>query len=316
MTNDDRLTNLLSDWLAEQPRTAPDQLIETILSDLQRAPQRASWKATLRRFTLLNSRTVRYSLVAGALVVALLGGYAISSRSPTSAPGGQPQLTSPPAAFATPTGTATPVATPTVASSLVPMPSPTGASPSATPFSYGPISTPDGWVGYVSDRYGFTVGRPPDWTVDRAKHDWTLTRDAATAWFSSGAEAFNSPSGDVRVSAWKVPFAPGEEIGGLGSPEDLVPWIQAYCDIQQNTDCDQILDRALPLCVEKRDCHPGLLVPFADDVQAFFTGGTAGNGMTVVAVWRPESDPSVLGYGGARQLLEDFLSTMGVVHVP
>jgi hypothetical protein len=34
--------------------------------------------------------------------------------------------------------------------------------------------------------------------------------------------------------------------------------------------------------------------------------------MVVIAVWRPESHPSVAPFGGARQLLEAFLSTMCV----
>ena len=34
--------------------------------------------------------------------------------------------------------------------------------------------------------------------------------------------------------------------------------------------------------------------------------------MTVVAVWRGQGDPTVATYGGSRQLLEAFLSTMSV----
>ena len=70
------------------------------------------------------------------------------------------------------------------------------------------------------------------------------------------------------------------------------------------------------LCVEVRDCHPGLLVgvapPFDREVQAFFTGGDYGGQMVVVTVWRGESDPSVARYGGARRLIEAFLLTMCV----
>ena len=45
-----------------------------------------------------------------------------------------------------------------------------------------------------------------------------------------------------------------------------------------------IHERAVPLCLEKRDCHPGLLAPFVDNVQAFFTNGSEGAPMTVVAI--------------------------------
>ena len=61
------------------------------------------------------------------------------------------------------------------------------------------------------------------------------------------------------------------------------------------------------------DRHPGLLVPFENDVQAFFSGGIyAQDAMTVVAVWRAESSRHVARYGGSRRLLEAFLSTMEV----
>ena len=80
-----------------------------------------------------------------------------------------------------------------------------------------------------------------------------------------------------------------------------------------NSPCTGIADRAVELCLEKWDCHPGLLVPFENDVQAFFSGGIyAQDAMTVVAVWRAESSRHVARYGGSRRLLEAFLSTMEV----
>jgi hypothetical protein len=78
------------------------------------------------------------------------------------------------------------------------------------------------------------------------------------------------------------------------------------------TQCEGVLKRAVPLCVELRDCHPGLLVPFNYEVMAFMTGGTFGDTMTVVAVWWGESEPATAPFGGSQNLLEAFLSTMGV----
>ncbi len=57
-------------------------------------------------------------------------------------------------------------------------------------------------------------------------------------------------------------------------------------------------------------------MPFQNDVQAFFTGGIYGDRMVVVAVWWGESDRAVEPYGGARRLLEAFLSTMSVFPAP
>jgi len=112
------------------------------------------------------------------------------------------------------------------------------------------------------------------------------------------------------VSVWAAPLDPStrEE-----TTDYVEAWVEDYCEASGNTPCTGIGDRAVDLCLEKRDCHPGLLVPFRDDVQAFFSGGIyAADAMTVVAVWRPESDSSVVPYGGSKRLLEGFLSTMEV----
>jgi hypothetical protein len=58
MTRDDRFITLLTDWLEEQPATAPDQLLDTVLTDLQTASQRARWRSTLRRFPMFGSKLV------------------------------------------------------------------------------------------------------------------------------------------------------------------------------------------------------------------------------------------------------------------
>ena len=142
-----------------------------------------------------------------------------------------------------------------------------------------------------------------------ATRKWRLEEDG-TEFLSPAHEAFQPPEGDVRVSVWAAPLDPKtrEE-----TTDYLETWVEDYCQASGNTPCTGIADRAVDLCLEKWDCHPGLLVPFKDDVQAFFSGGIyAQDAMTVVAVWRPESDSSVVPYGGSQRLLEGFLSTMGV----
>jgi len=181
------------------------------------------------------------------------------------------------------------------------------SAPSETPSSPEPPIDTAAWTTFSSDRYGFSIGHPTDWTVMPADHDWTLAADA-DQWPSTGFESFFSPTEDVLVSAWSVPVDPGTTIEA---------WVEQYCQ-QTGTaadirPCTEIGDRAVPLCNEWRDCHPGLLVPFATDVQAFFTGGDYQDVMVVVAVWRPETHSSVEQYGGSRRLLEAFLSTMDVV---
>ena len=170
-------------------------------------------------------------------------------------------------------------------------------------------SDPRSWPTYRSTRYDFVVGHPPDWTEVASSRDWSWETDVRDP-LSPAHEAFIAPDEGIRASAWNAPFdssAPEVPI------DDLVAWVEAYCERSANSPCDGIADRGVELCLEARDCHPGLLVPFSDDVQAFFSGGIySSNAMTIVAVWHSESAPSVSPYGGAQQLLESILSTMEV----
>ena len=165
------------------------------------------------------------------------------------------------------------------------------------------------WPTYRSTQYGFTIGHPPNWSEGTATRDWTWERDGLEA-ATTAQENFENQYGDVIVSAWSVPLDRGAR---MDSTADLVGWVENYCERSGIAPCDTIADQAVPLCVEARDCHPGLLVPFHNDVQAFFSGGIySDQDMTVVAVWRNESHPTVVPYGGAQRILEAFLSTMQV----
>ena len=127
---------------------------------------------------------------------------------------------------------------------------------------------------------------------------------------SPAHEAFLSPDGHVRVSVWNAPLDASTREESIPY---LVEWVEDYCEESGNSPCTGIADRAVELCLEKWDCHPGLLVPFENDVQAFFSGGIyAQDAMTVVAVWRRESSRHDGAYGGSQRLLEAFLSTMEV----
>ena len=193
---------------------------------------------------------------------------------------------------------------------------PAGGTLSQRPDSLEPVT----WPIYGSTRYSLgnnsTIGYPADWTLHRSDHVWTYKADGHDA-LSTGQEAFLNPEGDVRVSAWDVPRDPAEGTMWADSAAEtwanIEAWAQAYCERTGNTPCSDIHGRAVPLCLEKWDCHPALLVPFQDDVQAFFTNGGEGAPMTIVAVWRGPSDPSTARYGGSRRLLEAFLSTMDVL---
>jgi hypothetical protein len=189
------------------------------------------------------------------------------------------------------------------------------AGPVSPSISESPSTKPDplpetgSWDAYTSTRYDFTIGHPPDWTEEPANRDWTRESDVADR-VSPAHEAFFSSNGHVRVSAWNAPLDASSREESISY---LVSWVEDYCEDSGNSPCTGIAARAVELCLEKMDCHPGLLVPFNNDVQAFFSGGIyAQDAMTVVAVWRGESSRHTARYGGTRRLLEAFLSTMAV----
>ena len=121
------------------------------------------------------------------------------------------------------------------------------------------IDTSD-WTTYTSDLYDLEVGHPPGWTETPATRKWRLDKDG-TEFLSPAHEAFRSPEGDVRVSVWAAPLDPStrEE-----TTDYLEAWVEDYCEATENIPCTGIDDRAVELCLEKRDCHPGLLVPFQE----------------------------------------------------
>jgi hypothetical protein len=185
---------------------------------------------------------------------------------------------------------------------------PTRSTVIASPFlaTAAPIDT-TGWTPYVSERYGLELAYPPGWAAIPSNHDWTWDRDS-TNFLSTGQESFFAPGTAVRVSAWTVPLA--EDLDQTWSVHEA--WAADYCARSNDSPCTGIHDRVIPVCIEHRDCHAAVIVPFADDVIFFGHGGVLPSGMTIVAVWWGEDSPAVAPYGGSTRLLEAFLSTMGV----
>ena len=171
---------------------------------------------------------------------------------------------------------------------------------------------PLGWSTYTSEQYGYIIGYPPDWSVDPADRAYDVDRDAAD-WLSPAMDDFTAQTGDVRMSVWAVPA----DQDTFETPTGVETWIEQFCEKTGNASCGTFLDGAVPLCIEVRDCHPGLLLgvapPFDQEVQAFFTGGIYNSQMVVVTIWRAADDPSLAPYGGGRQLMEAILMTMCVV---
>jgi hypothetical protein len=168
-----------------------------------------------------------------------------------------------------------------------------GSGPSPTPTPTAAASTvpldTSTWTTFVSSRYGFSIAHPADWTEEPSDHDWTLDADAA--WPNTAADKFTSPDGHIALAAWSVPVDPDTTVQ---------EWIRAYCPLN-TAPCTGIEERAEPIYAEVRDQHPGLLVPFTNDIQAFFLGADR---IYVVASWRPE------GLDDSRRLIEAFALSM------
>jgi hypothetical protein len=166
-------------------------------------------------------------------------------------------------------------------------PSPSPPTPSIQP-SPTPITAT--WTTYVSNRYGFSIGHPADWTERPAISAWAAKVDPMT----TATEGFIGPAQAILVSAWSVAVAPGTSAQA---------WIQTYCP-KVTTPCTGIPARTVAVSM---DGHAGMLVPFTNDVEAFVL---VNNRMYVVAEWRPDIDQTTLPYGSGTQLVKDFLSTM------
>lgn len=84
---------------------------------------------------------------------------------------------------------------------------------------------------------GGRIATPPDFG---AVPPWTTSR----------------PTGDVRVSAWSIALDPDRQMWGESQTEswrNVAAWAQEYCRAAGNEPCEGIIDRAVPLCLERRD---------------------------------------------------------------
>jgi len=104
---------------------------------------------------------------------------------------------------------------------------------------------------------------------------------------------------------------PPKAVDGWTTRDPVVEWAEQYCEREGLTPCTDVAGRAVDMCIERRDCHPALLVPFDQGTAAFVSGGNFVHPM-IIAVWRAESDPALAQYGGARELLESYLVTVEV----
>jgi hypothetical protein len=281
MRDDQAFERSMQDWLADGSDRTPQPAIDAVLLAVRTTHQERDLRVPWRTQTM--SAPLRLAAGIAIAVIIAVAGLSYLGQGST-APGGLPPATS-----LSPAATSVPSPTPAASTSLL---------------------DTSAWRTYTSTQYGFSLRHPVGWTTDPADRAWDLETDAAD-WLSPAFDSFVAPEGDLRVSVWSTPVDLGMNV--TDSWAGIEPWFTTYCENSGGLVCPTILDGAIHLCFERRDCHPGLLVgvvpPFDTDVQAFWYFDER---MTVVTVWRAENDPSVARYGGARQLIEAFLSTMCV----
>jgi hypothetical protein len=278
MSRDREFERFAEEWLEAGTDSTSPEVIDAVLLAVRNTPQergfRVPWRIQPMRNPLYAAGVIAVVVIAGAATLYALG------------PGGQ------------------------FGSDSTPSPT-TEQTPTASPTTTGRMDT-SGWTTYTSPQYAWTVAYPPDWDVQPAERAWDPETDAADI-VSPGMDDFTAPEGDVRVSIWSVPLDPAYEDDSEWGI-DLEAWIEDYCANTDNLSCASILDTAVPLCREPRDCHPGILVtPVGREVQAFFSGPDENGVITVVTLWRADGDPSVARYGGGQRLIEGFLETMCVM---
>ena len=261
----------IADWFEDDPHSAPDQALDIVLAAFPSIKQRRALRVPWRYSNV--SSPLRLAVVAAAMVVAVVGGASLlGPQGAAPEVGGQP--------------------TPSVEPSVGPSPSPAATTS---------VLDTSAWTTYTSSRYGFTIAHPADWSEVPADHDWSFESEPQ-AWDSSGTESFTAEGTaegqGVRVSAWSATVDPGTTVE---------QWIEAYCMAQDYTAaCPGILDRLVN--VQTGDQRPGLAQYGSNlDTIAYFLDGQT---VYVVAIWRAEFDPALQRFGGARRLLEAFVSTM------
>jgi hypothetical protein len=287
MSDDRAFERALDDWLADGTDRAPRPAVTAVLLAIKTTPQERGLR-TLWRSPIMSTPLRLAAAIAIVAVVGIGGLYALD-QGPGPGTGG-------PAASPSPTA-----------------PLEQSASPSRSPSPSPALADPSTWPTYTSDQYGFTIGYPADWTVEPATRAWTYEADGRD-FLTAAADAFIAPGQTVRVSAWAVPLAADTTIEWADLEwSEIEAWVEAYCP-QTDLRCAGISERAVPMCIERRDCHQGaLLIPFADEVQAFVLDFDNSR-MVVISVWWGETALAVRPYGGAQALLEAFLETMNVWH--
>ena len=174
----------VADWLEADPNAAPDQALEVVLAAVPSIRQRRRGLGLGGWRTNQMTASLKFAVgVAAVLMVAAGGLYLLAPRDAPGVGG----------AVATPTPSASP--------SVAPSPSPSAA---ATPTPIDPAT----WVPYTSERYGYTLDHPADWTIKPSQSDWqpgTIHSE-----LSQWADVISDPQGGYTIFAGRQDLETGQ----------------------------------------------------------------------------------------------------------
>lgn len=292
---------ILDVFLAPTADRLPERVIDAAFAEIDRIPQRRPLRMPWWPPAQQLGRLATAALVA----VVALGGllYVVNTSIP---PGGEPSASALDGSAAPSDATSSPTVEPEASddSSFEPVASP---EPTPTPAptvieTPRPTSGLDDWTSYGSAVYSYFAAYPTSWTVEHlATRKWDAETDGLDP-ASRGVDTFTNPAGTVSVSQWQAPHDPEDN---PGDPQKMLAWVEELCGIVGDTNCAGIADRAVLTC--ERACNGPIFVSYGDHVMAFFVG-TTDDTINIITVWRREKAPVLDEYGGATNLLNEFVT--------
>jgi hypothetical protein len=190
MTTQRDLERALDAFLAQGADEVADRVIDDALLTIDHTNQRRVLSASWRFFPMISIARTATAVIA---VAVLIGGAAY-----VLAPGGQ---------VGGPTPTESPSASP-------------AESPSPSPSTLA--IDPATWVPYTSERYGYTLEHPADWTIKPSQSDWGP--GAIHSDVSQWADAISDPQGGDVAGGYTI-FAGRQDLETGQTPES---WTARY----------------------------------------------------------------------------------------
>ena len=133
--------------------------------------------------------------------------------------------------------------------------------------------------------YGYSTALPPGWHLDHAAtRPFDPATDTAIDPRLPSVDTFVNEEGSVAVGMFEV--AQGTGVEWNASRAEYERWAERLCQAMDDAPCAGVAGRSTLMCEGNlADCRTALIVPFDDDVFAYFKGNQ------VAVVWHGETAP-------------------------